>query len=55
MTDWKKMAEAMDPPIPPADVPRLIPVLEALEVAFRPLARSILPDADVWTGVEDAE
>ena len=38
MTDWKKIAAALDPPIPAADVEKIAPVLEALEEAFRPLA-----------------
>jgi hypothetical protein len=55
MTDWKKIAAAVDPPIPAADFERVAPVLEALEAAFRPLVRSIPAGADVWTGPEDAE
>jgi len=50
MTDWKKIAAALDPPIPAADVEKLAPVLEALEEAFRPLQRSLPHGADVWTG-----
>ena len=48
--DWKKIAAALDPPIPAEDVGKIAPVLEALEVAFRPLQRSLPHDADVWTG-----
>ena len=54
MTDWKKLAAAMDPPIPAADVEKIVPTLEALETAFRPLQRTIPAGADVWTGPEDA-
>ncbi|MGD1091228.1 MAG: hypothetical protein ABSB35_04445 [Bryobacteraceae bacterium] len=50
MTDWKKMAAVLDPPIPPEDVEKIVPVVEALEAAFRPLQRSLPHDADVWTG-----
>ena len=54
MTDWKKIASAADPPVPPAVAEKIVPVLEALEAAFGPLSRSIPPGADVWTGPEDA-
>lgn len=54
MTDWKKLAAALDPPIPPADAERIAPILESLEAAFRPLQKTIPPGADLWTGPEDA-
>jgi hypothetical protein len=54
-TDWKKLAAALDPPIPPGEVDRIAPVLDALEAAFRPLQRSLSPDAIPWTGPEDLE
>ena len=53
MTDWKKIAAALDPPIPAPDLEKIVPVMEALEAAFRPLQRSLPPGADVWTGPED--
>jgi hypothetical protein len=53
MTDWKRIAAALDPPIPEADVEKLLPVMNALEAAFRPLQRSLTPESDVWTGPED--
>ena len=49
MTDWKKLAAALDPPIPAADLEKIVPALEALEAAFRLLQRSIPPDAELWT------
>jgi len=55
MTDWKKIASAVDPPIPAAEAEKLGPVLEALEGAFGPLVRSIPAGADVWSGPEDTE
>ena len=55
MTDWKKLAEAQDPPIPPGDIEKIVPILDALEKSFRPLRDKIPPGADVWTGPEDAE
>jgi hypothetical protein len=55
MTDWKKIAAALDPPIPAADAERITPTLEGLENALRPLLRSIPAGADVWTGPEDVE
>jgi hypothetical protein len=54
MTDWKKIAGALDPPIPAADIERVVPILEALEKAFRPLKGTIPAGADLWTGPEDA-
>jgi hypothetical protein len=32
-----------------------VPVLDALEAAFRPLQRSLPPDATMWTGPGDVE
>ena len=54
MTDWKKIAAALDPPIPVADLEQIALVLETLEEAFRPLRESLPHDADVWTGPESA-
>jgi hypothetical protein len=53
-TDWRKVAAAADPPIPQADIEKIVPTLEALEAAFRPLQRTIPAGADVWTGPEEA-
>jgi hypothetical protein len=50
MTDWKKMASALDPAIPEADAEKVLPVLNALEAAFRPLRASIPDGTDLWTG-----
>ena len=52
MTDWKRVAAALDPPIPDAGIERLLPVMDALEAAFRPLQATLTPEDDVWTGVE---
>lgn len=49
MTDWKKIASALDPPIPAADIEKIAPLLEALEAAFEPLRASIPAGADIWT------
>ncbi len=54
MTDWRKIAAALDPPIPLPDIDRIAPILEALEKSFRPLQKNIPPGADLWTGPEDA-
>jgi hypothetical protein len=43
MKNWKKVAEAYDLRIPDADLERIAPSLDALELAFRPLTRNI-PD-----------
>lgn len=53
MTDWKRVAAALDPPIPDADIENLLPVVEALEASFRPLQATLTPADDVWTGPED--
>jgi len=55
MTDFKKIATAVDPPIPPANVERVVPSREALEKAFAPLVRTIPAGTDVWTGPEDVQ
>jgi molecular chaperone GrpE (heat shock protein) len=52
MTDWKRVAAALDPPIPEAAVEKLLPVMDALEAAFRPLQQSLTAEDDIWTGVE---
>jgi hypothetical protein len=44
--DWKKIARASGLTIPPADVDRIAPALDTLETAFRPLVRTLGPDAD---------
>ncbi len=54
MTDWTKLAAALDPPVSPEDMEKIAPVLEALESAFRPLQRSLPPDADIWTPADVA-
>ena len=48
-------AAALEPAIPGADIEKIVPVLEALEAAFRPLQTSIPPGTDVWTGPEDTQ
>jgi hypothetical protein len=54
MTDYKKLAAALQPPIPEADVEKIIPTLQALEKSFRALREKIPSGADLWTGPEDA-
>jgi hypothetical protein len=54
-TDWRKLAAALDPPIPEADAGKIVPVLDALEAAFRPVQLSIPANALMWTGPEAAE
>ena len=54
MTDWKRVASALDPPIPDTDIERIVPTLEALESSFRQLQKTIPAGADLWTGPEDA-
>jgi hypothetical protein len=53
MTDWKRTAAALDPPIPDADIEKLLPVVEALEASFRPLQATLTPEDTVWSSPED--
>lgn len=53
MTDYRKLAAALDPPIPPADAEKIAPVLETLEKSFTPLRATIPPGTNLWTGPED--
>lgn len=55
MTDFRKLAASIEPPIPAEDVEKVVPVLEALEKTFAPLRASIHTGADFWTGPEDFE
>lgn len=41
MTDWNAIAEARMLGIPPEDVAKFAPVLDALEEAFRPLLNEL--------------
>jgi hypothetical protein len=43
MTDWKTLAAARCPDIPAEAVARLVPSLETLETAFRPLTEKLTP------------
>ena len=52
MTDFRKLAAALEPTIPAADVEKIVPVLEALEKSFAPLRASIPTGTNVWTGPE---
>ncbi|MBZ5633819.1 MAG: hypothetical protein LAO55_11910 [Acidobacteriia bacterium] len=53
MTDWKALAAAAEPPVPEDLLPDVIPALEKLEAAFRPLERALPPDTLLWTSCED--
>ena len=53
MTDLKALAAALDPPIPEELLSQVIPPLETLEAAFRPLVQNIPADTLMWTGHED--
>jgi len=53
MPDWRAIAKAVDPPVPEELLPQVIPPLEVLEAAFRPLVQNIPADALPWTGPED--
>ena len=47
------MAAAADPPVPEELLPEVIPILEKLEAAFRPLEQSLTADTLLWTDAED--
>jgi hypothetical protein len=51
MTDWKALAAAAKPPVPEELLEQVIPPLEALEAAFRPLLRDLPPDSLAWDGL----
>jgi len=53
MTDLKALAASLGPPVPEELLPQVIPPLEALEAAFRPLVQNVPPDTLMWTGPED--
>jgi hypothetical protein len=51
-TDWKVLAAALDVPIREEDWPRVLPPLEALERALRPLEETIPHHEAPWTKPE---
>jgi hypothetical protein len=46
MTDWNAIAQARHLQIPPADLAKVTPSLDALEEAFRPLLRLLAEPDD---------
>ncbi len=46
MTDWKLLAAARGLGIPDAEMEKIVPVMDALEAGFRPLAAGIPPAAE---------
>jgi hypothetical protein len=46
MKNWKLIAEANQLRIPTPDLERITPALDALEVAFRPLVKTIPDDVE---------
>ncbi len=46
MKNWKLLAAAQNLGIPEPDLARIVPALEALEAAFRPLAAAIPPEIE---------
>jgi len=55
MTNWKAIGSAIDPPVAGDDLNQIVPGLEKLETAFRPLQDPIPGDALMWTGDEESE
>lgn len=49
MTDFKALARARGLDIPEAELDRIVPTLEALEAAFRPLAADLPPSLEPAT------
>lgn len=41
MTDWNALAAARNLDIPPAEITKIAPALDALEEAFRPLVNDL--------------
>jgi hypothetical protein len=48
MTDWKRLAEAVELPIPPAQVELIAPRLEQLESDLRELVEELPIDTLPW-------
>ena len=55
MKDWKSIAQAGGIEIPTADMERIVPPLDALEEAFRPLAKDLPPDLEPDVTFETGE
>lgn len=51
MRDWKAIAKATMPGVPPEELDRLLPPLAALEETFRPLAQRLTPDVEPATAL----
>ena len=46
MKDWKSIAQAAGIDIPAADMERVVPPLNTLEEAFRPLTKDLPPELE---------
>lgn len=46
MKDWKLTAQAWNLPIPQEDLDKIIPSLNGLEAAFRPLVETLDPNTE---------
>jgi hypothetical protein len=58
MRDWRAIAKASGLEVDPAHLNRIAEPLEALEAAFRPLVKDLMPDVEPATGLrleEDGE
>jgi len=51
VTDFKAIARARGLNIPEAELDRIVPTLEALEAAFRPLAADLPPSLEPSIGI----
>lgn len=56
MTDWKTLAAARCPDLTADAIARIVPALESLETAFRPLAETLTADdesAVIFANIRD--
>ena len=51
MRDWKAIAKGTMPEVPPEELDRLLPPLQALDETFRPLAQGLKPEMEPSTGL----
>jgi len=51
VTDFKAIARARGLNIPEAELDRIVPTLESLEAAFRPLVADLPPSLEPLTGI----
>jgi hypothetical protein len=55
VTNWKALAEAVEPPVQKELLPEVITALENLDAALRPLELALRPETLLWSGPEEEE